>query len=77
MSIPMILIQSLQWARSTHDLDPLMPFTHRDEPNIALQGIVWLIKISARLQDCHSNRIYRGLGARVSCDMLFSVLAST
>jgi hypothetical protein len=53
-----------------------MTFTPRDEPDIAVQKIVWLIRISARLQHYHSDRIYRGLGARVSYDIFFSVLAS-
>jgi len=52
-------------------------FTLRDEPNIAVQKIVYLIRISARLQHYRSNRIYRGLGARVSCDMFSFVLVST
>jgi hypothetical protein len=60
-----------------HDLDPLMPFTPRDEPNTTVQKVVWLIRISARLQHYHSNRICRGLGVRVSYDIVFSVLAST
>jgi hypothetical protein len=53
-----------------------MTFTPRDEPNITVQGIVWLIKISARLQDDDGNRIYRGIGARFSFDIFFVVLAT-
>ena len=72
----MMLSQPLQRLWSTHSLDLRMTSTHGDEPNITVQGIVWLIKISARLQGDDSDRIYRGIGARFSSDIFFFVLAS-
>ena len=72
----MMLSQPLQRLWSTHSLDLRMTSTHGYEPNITVQGIVWLIKISARLQDDDSNRIYRDIAARFSFDIFFFVLAS-
>jgi len=72
----MMLSQPLQRLYSTHSLDLRVTSTHGDEPNITVQGIVWLIIISARLQDDDSNRIYRGTGARFGFDIFFFVLAS-